>query len=118
MRKEPSFAAGDDKLAVTVPKAAALVDVSRSTGHQLVASGEWPAMGGSLPRTDRMPKPADPPPANEARQLRLPLVEEQSCPHCDTAVSFSSPNCDRSRRTFNCPSDVRRWTATTRESRR
>lgn len=43
----------DEKLAVTVPQAADLVEVSRSTGYQLVASGEWPAI--KIGRAVRVP---------------------------------------------------------------
>ena len=34
----------DEKLAVSVPKAAALFDFARSTGYAFVASGEWPSI--------------------------------------------------------------------------
>ena len=33
-----------EKLAVTIPDAATLVDVGRSTGYALAASGEWPTI--------------------------------------------------------------------------
>lgn len=39
-----------EKLAITVSEAASLVQVGRSTGYALVASGEWPSIriGGSV----------------------------------------------------------------------
>jgi excisionase family DNA binding protein len=39
-----------EKLAITVPEAASLVQVGRSTGYALVANGEWPSIriGGSV----------------------------------------------------------------------
>lgn len=41
------------KLTVTVQEAAALVSIGRSTGYELVASGEWPSI--SVGRSVRIP---------------------------------------------------------------
>jgi len=41
------------KLTVTVPEAAAMVSVGRSTGYELVASGEWPSI--TIGRSVRVP---------------------------------------------------------------
>ncbi|SRR6266545_3904370 len=42
-----------EKLVVTVPEAAALTSVGRSTGYALVASGEWPSI--TIGRSVRVP---------------------------------------------------------------
>lgn len=42
-----------EQLAVTIPEAAALVDVGRSTGYALAASGEWPTI--RIGRSVRVP---------------------------------------------------------------
>ena len=42
-----------EKLTVTVPEAAAMVSVSRSTGYELVARGEWPSI--TIGRSVRVP---------------------------------------------------------------
>jgi excisionase family DNA binding protein len=42
-----------EQLLVTVAKAAAMTDVGRSTGYQLVASGEWPSV--KVGRSIRVP---------------------------------------------------------------
>lgn len=42
-----------EKLAVTVPEAAELTAVGRSTGYALVASGEWPSI--RIGRSVRVP---------------------------------------------------------------
>jgi len=42
-----------EQLLVTVPKAAVMTDVGRSTGYELVASGEWPSV--KIGRSIRVP---------------------------------------------------------------
>ena len=60
-----------------------------------------------------MDKPSSPPPT-PPEQLRLPFVEDEACPHCDTA---STPEYDPKTHTFACPTCARTWTATTHEGR-
>src|SRR5207249_1018575 len=46
---------GMDKLLLRVEEAAALASVSRTTGYELVASGQWPSV--QIGRARRVPRP-------------------------------------------------------------
>jgi excisionase family DNA binding protein len=77
--------ADDDRLAVTVPAAAALVDVSRSTGYQLVASGEWPAI--RIGRSIRVPMEALRTWVERRRRVADPTALDVACSPVDEGTT-------------------------------